>query len=145
VRRKALQDVANTLCAMLVGWRMSEDMEALAELPDGNLRFDLLAGTVVHDTIGQLNLHVAVELGTWLEHRLKQLEIDRGAIRSAVLNGSFSTDRIKTNRKRIISFDWRCESQVTTDEKPYVGSLVEKHQWHNRLPPNKSLERTREE
>jgi hypothetical protein len=142
MRRKVLQDIANTLCDMLVGWRMGEDLETLAQLPDGTLTFDVLRGKVVHSTNGELALHVAGELAAWLEHRLETLNVPKGEILAARLTAQFATDRIKTNRKRIVSFDWKCEGSVETDEKVYVGHLKEKHQWHTRLSPNNALERT---
>ncbi len=144
MRRKVLQDIANTLCDMLVGWRMGDDLEVLSALPDGTLRFDVLNARVSHSVAGELKLQVADELAAWFEHRLKELKIDRAAVLGAELVADFATDRIKTNRKRIVSFDWKCYSRVTTDEKVYEGQLKEKHKWHSRLPPNISLERTRE-
>lgn len=132
MRRKVLQDVANTLCDMLVGWRMGADLEALSELPDGALSFDVLSGSVTHDQRGELDLYIARELSAWLKHRLESLSIPLGALTSATLRAEFKTDRIKTDKKRIVSFDWSCESSVATDEKTYVGRLVEAHQWHTR-------------
>lgn len=132
MRRKVLQDVANTLCHILVGWRMGEDLEALSELPDGVLLFDVLRGSVTHDLRGALELYVAGELSAWLKHRLASLNIPLSALDSATLRAEFKTGRIKTDRKRIVSFDWSCESSVATDEKTYVGRLVEAHQWHTR-------------
>lgn len=132
MRRKVLQDVANTLCDMLVGWRMSEDLESLAVLPDGTLVFDVLLGTVAHSKKGELSLYIAGELSAWLKNRLKALNVPVEALVTVTVRAEFRTDRIKTDRKRIVSFDWRCESIVATDEKTYVGRLVEKHQWHTR-------------
>jgi hypothetical protein len=132
MRRKVLQDVANTLCQMLVGWRMSEDLEALSELPDGVLSFDVLGGSVAHNHSGALELHIAGELSTWLRHRLASLNIPLSALKSATLRAEFKTDRIKTDKKRIVSFDWSCESSLATHEKVYFGQLLEEHQWHTR-------------
>jgi hypothetical protein len=132
MRRKVLQDVANTLCHMLVGWRMSADLEALSELPDGALSFDVLSGSVVHNQRMALDLYIAGELSAWLKHRLESLNIPLSALTSATLRAEFKTGRIKTDKKRIVSFDWSCESVVATDEQTYVGRLVEAHQWHTR-------------
>ena len=132
MRRKVLQDIANTLCQMVVGWRMADDLEALAELPDGQLRFNVLAGTVTHSAAGDVSLHVALELSAWLKHRLSVLRIPEDAIEKAELSADFRTDRIKTDRKRIISFDWTCTSSINTDECSYTGALSEKHAWHSR-------------
>jgi hypothetical protein len=132
MRRKALQDVANTVCAMLVGWRMGQDLEILAELPDGTLEFDLIEQTATHSVVGPVRLHIAAEIGAWLIWRLKDLAIPVDALRTARLRAQIRTDRIATNRKRIVSFDWTCESEISTDEKRYLGRLVEKHIWHKR-------------
>ncbi|HEX5049999.1 MAG TPA: hypothetical protein VFX89_22995, partial [Gammaproteobacteria bacterium] len=80
MRRKVLQDVANTLCHMLVGWRMGGDLEVLSELPDGVLSFDVIGGSVTHNQSGALSLHVATELSAWLKHRLASLDIPLDAL-----------------------------------------------------------------
>lgn len=46
--RKVLQDVANTLCQMVVGWRMGDDLEKIADLPDGTIVFDVLLREARH-------------------------------------------------------------------------------------------------
>ena len=43
--RKILQDAAHTLPRMLLGSRVTDDLEKLAELPDGKLEIDLLKAT----------------------------------------------------------------------------------------------------
>ena len=132
MRRKALQDIANTLCQMLVGWRMGSDLEVLADLPDGAIDFDLLGETAVHSAVGPINLGVTGELSSWLRKRLNSLAIPMEAIAGAKLQASFRTDRVATNRKKIVSFDWACESALLTDEREYRGQLAEKHTWHSR-------------
>ena len=130
MRRKVLQDVANALCPMLVG-RISDDLEVLSELPDGLLVFDLVVGSVVHDRAGLLSLRVVGELCGWLDNRLASLGIPAEALRAVSLRAEFRTDRVPTDKKRIVLFDWRCESSLTTDEKNY-SSQFEEQQWHTR-------------
>jgi len=55
MRRKRLQEFANNLCHMLVGWRMHDDLEKLADLGNGDLTIDLLSGRTQHTTTGELN------------------------------------------------------------------------------------------
>jgi hypothetical protein len=133
MRRKALQGLANTLCDMLVGWRMAEDLERIADLPDGTLEFDLVAGRVTHNVAGPVELWVCGELTAWLKSRLDVLAIPMDSLRAATLCADFRTDRIATNRKKIVSFDWECRSRLATEETEYVGHLVEKHRWHKRV------------
>jgi hypothetical protein len=60
MRRKVLQDIANTLCQIAVGWRMGDDYERIAQLPDGTLVFDLVDGTVSHSSEGTQELWIDV-------------------------------------------------------------------------------------
>jgi hypothetical protein len=144
VRRKVLQDFANTLCQMLVGWRMAEDLELLAALPDGTLTIDVLAGTACHSVNGPVRLHIAGELKAWLEHRLSECRIERSEVETTLVIAGIRTDRIATNRKRIISFDFSVDSTIATAEREYRGKLCEVHRWHSRVRSNNSLQATRE-
>jgi hypothetical protein len=142
VRRKILQDFANTLCQMLVGWRMGDDLEALAALPDGTLTIDVLSGTACHSSEAVLELHVTDELQAWLLHRLTASRIEPSAVCHAVVMADIRTDRIATNRKRIISFDFAVEAVIRTSEREYRGELHEVHKWHTRVASNKSMKPT---
>jgi hypothetical protein len=129
---------------MVVGWRMAEDLEVLADLPDGTLAIDVLSGSAVHSVNGPLTLHVADELQAWLQHRLSESGVDRFGIERAVVLAAIRTDRIATNRKSIISFDFAVDSTIVTAEREYHGKLCEVHQWHARVPSNKRVQATRE-
>lgn len=133
MKRKSLQDVANTLPHMLVGWRMAaEDLERLSDLPDGTLRIDLLRETAEHSEAGSLALHVVTELSAWLRDRLATLEIPLTELARANVDAEIRTDRIATDRKRIVSFDFTCQSRVATLQKTYEATLKERHVWHRR-------------
>lgn len=144
MRRKIIQDFANTLCQMLVGWRMGEDLEVLADLPDGTLSIDILSGSANHSVNGPIRLHVAGELQAWLQHRLSESEIEPSIVDQARVTAVIRTDRIATNRKRIVSFDFTVDSVITTADREYRGRLCEVHQWHSRVPSNKRVQATRE-
>ncbi|MBN6102306.1 hypothetical protein JR064_09030 [Xanthomonas sp. CFBP 8703] len=75
MRRKVPQDIANELCQMMAGWRMGDDYELMAEIPDGTLYFDLLEKTVTHGAGHSPTLWIADELNAWLEHRLSDEKI----------------------------------------------------------------------
>jgi hypothetical protein len=132
VNRKVFQDFANTLPQMLVGWRMGDDLEVLAELPDGTISFNVLTGTASHSIAGTVSLHVAAEMQAWLQHRLSTHHIPSDALQEATLVAAIRTDRIATDRKRIVSFDFACTSCLTTTDRTYEGELHEKHSWHSR-------------
>lgn len=133
MRRKVLQDIANTLCQMVVGWRMGDDYERIADMPDGTLVFDLLAAKVDHNLVEAPQLWIAGELNAWLLSRLVVEHIPVEAIVSASLVVEYKTDRIKTNRKKIVSFDFVCRSTIETSDKNYTGNLIERHAYHQRV------------
>ncbi len=140
MRRKVLQDIANTLCQMMVGWRMGDDYELMAELPDGTLHFDLLNKTAAHSAGNSSALWITGELSAWLEHRLSVEKIDRNKMVHATLEVRYATSRIRTNRKKIVSFDFECRSSLQTDELEYCGIVVDRHAYHQRVASNASSE-----
>ncbi len=140
MRRKVLQHYADVLCHMAIGWRMGDDLEILADLPSGRLHFDILAGLSTHDTKGEVKLYIAGEMRAWLRDRLAKDGIPLEAIESATLDVDMNTDRVKTDKKRVISFDWRCRSRISTGEKTYEVELIDQHVWHSRRQPTQTNE-----
>jgi hypothetical protein len=112
---------------------MQADLEILADLPDGTLTIDVLTGSASHTTIPQLSLYIAGELQAWLTSRMATALIPLQTLNSAVVVTEIRTDRIATNRKRIVSFEFDCRSTLTSGLRTYVGTLVEKHVWHSRI------------
>jgi hypothetical protein len=138
MQRKIFQDFANTLCAMFVGWRLGEDYEVLAALPDGTLLLDILAESASHSSGINLNLWITGELSAWLKHRLEVHGVPIEAISNVSLMVEHRTDRIQTDRKKLVSFDFKCASTIQTAEKTYSGTLVERHTYHQRINAQKS-------
>mgnify|MGYP001046615617 CR=1 FL=1 len=58
------------------------------------------------------------------------MELDDG---EATLTVEMDTDKIETDKKRVVSFNWKCLSRIETDEQTYIGKLLEKHKRHNRM------------
>ena len=117
---------------MVVGWRMGADVETIANLPDGTLVFDVLTGNARHSSGVEPTLWVSGELQAWLKARLQALRVPEEEISAATLEVGVKTDRIQTNRKTLVSFDFACKSTLITSDKRYEGTLVEKHTYHNR-------------
>ena len=130
MRRKVIQHYADVLCHIAIGWRMADDLETLSDLPDGTILFDLLTGSATHSTAGELDLRIAGEIEAWLKARLAADHIPEQLILRAELQLSSKTDRIRTDKKRVVSFDWSCASLISTDEKTYESHLNEAHTWH---------------
>jgi hypothetical protein len=119
---------------------MGEDLETLAELPDGTLYIDVLSGKAEHSVAGTIDLYIASEIQAWFKHRLEVSDIPRSEIQSALVLARINTGRITTNRKKVISFDFNIESKIETTKTLYFGELREAHQWHQRVPSNKRMQ-----
>lgn len=133
MKRKVLQDLANTVCQMFCGWRVGDDLESLSEAPSGEITVDLLTGAAVHDKVGQIELQISKEIQTWFEEQLDRNHIVIGDIRAAVLVVEMDTGTVKTDREWIVLFNWKCLARIETDEKIYRGKLLKKKQWHQRM------------
>ena len=140
MKRKVIQHYADVLCHMAIGWRMGDDLEILSDLPSGRIHFDILAGQATHDTQGLIHLHIAAEMHAWFLERIQRDGISTEGIESATLDTDMNTDRIKTDKKRVVSFDWRCHCIIATDEKTYEADLAYRHTWHSRLQPTTKTE-----
>jgi hypothetical protein len=142
LNRKIFQEFANTLCHMLVGWRMWEDLEILAGLPDGTLTVDVLSGTSTQTHSGNIDLHIAKELQAWLVFRLEQLQIPISALHTVQVVANIRTDRIPTIRASVVSFDFSIDSIIKTADRSYNGKLIETHRWYNRVASNYAIKGT---
>lgn len=111
---------------------MADDLERLAELPDGTLSINVLEGRATHSVAGEQDLYIARELNAWLKAQLIKHAAE-GELQEVILKADIQTDRIATDRKRIVSFDFKCESFLRSRDKSYCGALAEKHTWHRRI------------
>ncbi|MHC2068024.1 hypothetical protein ACYFX5_11160 [Bremerella sp. T1] len=130
MRRKILQDYANTLCQMFVSWRMAEDVKKLSRLPDGKLSLDVLAGTAHHDLVGAVELWIASELQAWFLERLAISNIPAEYIEVATVDVQLKSQHRHTPKAAIVTFDFIANSTIQTDETSYHGMLQEQHAWH---------------
>jgi len=86
----------------------------LVPFAPGTLRIDLLRETAEHSEAGPITLQVVAELTAWLRNRLTALEIPLTELTHANLDDEIRTDRTSGDRKRIVSFDFTCQSRLVT-------------------------------
>ena len=118
---------------MVVGWRMYEDLEKLADLVNARVTIDVLRHTAVKDGSEPLSLKIVEELGAWLAKRMAAAHVSRDAVSAVTLRLDVRSDRIATDRKRIVLFDFDCQCLVSTPERTYEGTVTEQHTWHQRV------------
>lgn len=133
MRRKRLNHYADIVCKMFVGWRMADDLETMAELPDGIISIDLLSGHAVHSVFGSIDLNIAKEIQAWRGKQCAKEKIGLSDLASATLNVDVKTDKVATDKKKVIMFVFDCRSSIKTSDSVYESCLSEVHKWHSRV------------
>jgi hypothetical protein len=126
--------LARVLPHMFARWRLPRDLETLAGLPDGGLLIDALAGTARHERAGVLDLAIAEELRAGLDSHLLKKNIPRESVSQAMVIVVTDTSQVKTDRNRIVHFDFRIACRILADEGEFLGSQTEEHVWYERNP-----------
>lgn len=127
MRRKILQDLANTLPQMLVGWRMGDDAAAFARLGSGQLTVDVNAGKATFNQ-QPVELWIAGELRAWFFERLEKSHLNPAHLQTTMIADLVATP-VPGKRKRGTTFDWDITCNIQTDEITYVGKKKESHTW----------------
>jgi hypothetical protein len=136
--RKILQDVANTLPNMLVARMHLDDLETLALLPDGTLSLDLLSLAAHHSLGGVIELKFVEKIAAWLKTRLIKNRILVSDLSKAELVVVIRTDKILTDRTRIIAFDLSITCAVGLLEGRIKTSIGSGRIWYDRIQRRQS-------
>jgi hypothetical protein len=154
MRKKRLQDVADTMCQMFCGWRLIESKPNLVNLGSGTLEIDAITGQCFFQgrIIGQLK--VADEIRAWMLDDLAANKIPVAALSSARLSVklSFSVVPWTETKKQIFCLEGKavqtekmnrclmeCESKVATPEVVYRSKSTEVQEWPMGWPANNVL------
>ena len=131
MRRKELEGLAKNLAAMACSeQRLFNDLETLARLPDGNLSFDLKAGSAKH-TAGSPDVKAAQELASWLEGQLKSRGFESARLETAEATLSINTADPPTHRETLVSFRLTARVCLKAEGHEY-SSEAQNHIWFNR-------------
>jgi hypothetical protein len=132
--------MAKVLPHMFARWRDWEDFETLAELPDGVITLDAMAGTASmtttsiggHGSATPIRLRIAREIRSGLMDQLVRKEIQPSGIREAVLRIRVDSTQVKTDRNRIVHFDFHIASRIHAEAGVFEAAQIEEHVWHDR-------------
>lgn len=136
MRIRELRGIAQNLAAMACSERrIADDFELMAEMPDGEITFDLIRGTALHSVAGAISLAATDQFMTWLRN-IRPPPVDLAQILLHV-----DTNSPPTFRKTLISFRLYGVATLGIGARTYVGRATN-HLWHNR-PAQPSLQATR--
>ena len=146
MRRKRLQHVADILCHMFCGWRLTWSYPRLAELGSGTLRIDVLAQSCAFNDQPISPLPIVRELHGWMLDECADNLIDAGLIRQAELVVELKVGLIPRRHRRtttrfftlaqrlwsppqFVSCAFACRSRVVTDETTYSSAYDDYEEW----------------
>ena len=126
---KILKDHAHTICQMFDGWRMTQDLEIFATIPEDQLTIEVFRGECKHESHGPIDTYIAGEISAWFKHRLTAHAIEQSEVLPAVLTVKLSRMPQMSKRHRGVTFDWRCDGFICTIDREYRSLLHELHTW----------------
>jgi hypothetical protein len=153
MRRKRLQNVADTMCQMFCGWRLINSKPNLLKLGSGALEIDAITGECVFQGKTLVRLTIAEEIRAWMHHELATNNVPIAGLTGASLavNLTFTVvpwsepsreifysagKAVRTNKMNRCVLE--CSSSVTTDETVYRSELREVQEWPLGWPVNDS-------
>ena len=120
---------------MLIGWRMQDDLNRFAQLPDGTLTVDALSGFCSHSKVGEIETYVGPEIAAWLRHRLDTDGIPHSVVTFAQVVADVTITTERRRRDTLVRFHWHCRSLISTSDRDFASELTEPHSWCSGLPP----------
>jgi hypothetical protein len=128
---KVLQSAANSLCQMCCSAHIASSLELLADIPGNTLKIDLLADSCMHPQRGDLELPLTKDFSAWLAERFKAIEVPLTFLQQALISLQYKTDRVPTDRSRIVLFDLECTSKISVKDRVFMGHASDAI-WYNR-------------
>ena len=107
----------------------------MAELPDATVRIELRSGSCKHPIVGDLELPVVEELRTWLLARVEAAGILFDSFEQVLLSLHYKTDRVPTDRKRILLFELECACEISLDNRVIEGHATNALWYERRTSP----------
>ncbi len=132
MRRKILQDYANKVCEMFVGWRLAvsgDDIPRLIDAGSGELEVNLLEVSVVLDGAIVPAFGIVHEVAAWLRDRCQADRVSFEEIREARVHIAFSATEEARKGQRVRDLHFQCKSRLVTDERAYEGAADKHETW----------------
>jgi hypothetical protein len=133
MRRKVLQDFANVFCQRFVDLPDGHDLATFAHLGSGTYALDILNGACTRNGVPILQLKTCTQYRDWLEAQLVKHRVPSG-LASARMTIHVTVSGIQVRRayghvQASATFAIDCSSDLTTDQKRYVGHFADTRVW----------------
>jgi hypothetical protein len=133
--------LAKVLPHLFARWRHEGDFEILADLPDGEIVIDALRGLAHQVAVGgnrlpdpiAVPLRIAREIQAGFADQLARKGIAPAGIRLAEVRVGVDTSKVKTDRARIVHFDFHIAARIDAEAGAFSAAQVDEHVWHARV------------
>ena len=119
MQKARLKHHADTLAQMACGWRIANDLHALARLGSGRFEIDAMTGQCALDGQPYPRLALAHELAAWLRRDAADNQVPWELYRRVRVSLDFRA-KVKPDRSSV-TFDRSATSSVETDLGTYSG------------------------
>jgi len=132
LRRKVLQDFANTFCQQFLDLGSGHDVATFVRRGSGSYSMDLLNGECSHDGAPIPEMKACREYRLWLIEQMSKHSVSPELLRAvAVVQVVVRAVSVKDSGARAGSadLDFRCRAELTTDEKTYTSEMSGARLW----------------
>lgn len=134
MKRKIIQDFANTVCQNYIDLNGGHDAAAFACYGSGTAVMDFLSGNCIFDSKEIPTLKSCTILKNWLHERFVAHNIVVSEIASAQMTITVAVSNLKLIKSyghAVYSgcFDFDCHCEIRTDEKSYFGQMRDEKRW----------------
>jgi hypothetical protein len=134
MRRGLLQDYANQVCQMAVGWRLTiVDLPLLLERGKGTVTFDLLTCTAALDG-APMSLTIMSEVRAWLDEAKLRDGLPDNLITQFTMRMHFDLTEETAGRLEQRSVELECHSEMFAADAQYRGSARKRELWSRTKP-----------
>jgi hypothetical protein len=134
MRRKVIQDFANTFCQKFLDSPNGYDLARFAQFGVGTATLNILTGECILNDVPVPKFDTCDDHKEWLRCQLVKHNIPKEAIKNAKMTVQFSISDIDIRQSyghtfRSAEFDFHCMSEIQTDEKSYAARMSNRKKW----------------
>lgn len=145
MRRKRLRHVAQNLCQMFCGWRLTNSYRDLERLGSGTLTVDALTGECLVNGAATEELSIAGELQSWLLDDLGRCRVPVEDLREVMVKADLDLTAISAKKRVTRDYHFEdgkaltkgtfnrlvivCRSSVVTSETRYEAEERDVEEW----------------
>lgn len=121
MNRAALEELADSLCSVFLGWRLREDFDALVALGEGALRVDLRSAEAWCDGDPIPPLFMAGELRSLLEKGLEDAGLQASRLEDAQLDAEFAARERRVRGRDLPALDIACRVRLVLGGEEFTA------------------------